>query len=117
MRRFASFEVFAVLLVAVACVMGWRSFASESVYRTFYASGAVEREYHFDSEGRRHGRYLEFYEDGTIRQDSEFVHGVWVRVSHFYPDGQKAHESIAGSPDIVRDWLPDGSEVTPPPSP
>lgn len=115
MRRLFSAEALCVVLVVTACVMGWRSFASDRVYRLYYPSGAVEREYHFDSEGRRHGPYLEFFEDGSIRQESEFAHGVWVRVTHFYPNGQKAYELISGSPDIVRDWLEDGTEVTPPP--
>src|SRR5688572_7630530 len=49
--------------------------------KEFYESGKLKAEFSVDAEGRKHGRYLEYYESGkkkiTGAYDQGLAHGEW----------------------------------------
>lgn len=108
-------RILPMITVLVAGFMGYQSIESGSTVSTiYYGSGTVYRETHLNRAGQRHGTFTEFYPDGTVSQETEFSHDVWTRKTHYYPNGQKAHEAVAGDPEISRDWNENGEETTQP---
>jgi hypothetical protein len=111
-----SIELGVIAFVVAVLVIGCHSFGGRQVVRKHYDSGSLWQEIQVDSHGLPHGRFLELYENGTLKRDAEYSHGSWVSGQHFYPNGQVSQESTMGpNGDVVRAWLEDGTEITPPP--
>lgn len=111
-----SMELGCLAVVITAIVIGCRSLGSGQVIRKNYPDGSLWLEIQVDGSGLPHGRYLEFYENGTLKRESEHSHGSWVSGKHFYANGQVSQESTIGPKgDVVRMWSEDGTEITPPP--
>lgn len=105
-----SIEFAALAIVVSAIVIGCRSLSGGGVIRQHYENGSLWRETHVDRDGKMHGRFLELYEDGSIKTETDYSHGSWIHSRHYHRNGQLAQESDGVQ---TRDWLDDGTEVTP----
>ncbi|MHC4607431.1 MAG: hypothetical protein ACYTAF_10970 [Planctomycetota bacterium] len=65
----------AAAVLGIACLLAPAQEKGEKVRET-YASGALRAEYGVDSEGRKHGEYAGFHENGKKRIAAKYVHGV-----------------------------------------
>lgn len=111
-----SLEICCLAVVVSAIVIGCRSLGGGGVIRKHYESGKLWQEIHVDGIGQFHGQFLEWHENGKVKRDAEYSHGSWVSGRHFYANGQVSQESTMGpNGDVVRAWLEDGTEITPPP--
>lgn len=99
-----------VLLVAGACIYVSSGETVRAV-RQHYENGNLWREMHIDRNGKLHGLFIELYDDGTTKAETEYLHGYWVHSRHYHRNGHIAQESDGST---TRDWLEDGTEVTPP---
>lgn len=65
---------------------GQRGAASSSVHRSYYPSGALQRECPLDRSGRLHGEMREYDEAGELIGVIEMSHGQFVRGKNYRAD-------------------------------
>ena len=102
-------RLISMIVVLVAGFMGWQNMDSGSVEVVHYPDGSIWRETHYDRNGKLHGKLLEYFPDGTLSQESHFVHGSWTQAVHYNNHGRKIHESTDEGSERV--WDEDGVET------